>query len=55
MHRVKTLRFASLPVEMGHSMQTNDAPIRARWKSGAGHEALQMAPVHVGSVERGTT
>jgi hypothetical protein len=26
----------------------------ARWKSGAGHEASHVAPVHVGSLARGS-
>jgi hypothetical protein len=34
-------------------MHTSAEPICARWKSGAGQEAAQVAPLHVGSIARG--
>lgn len=38
---------------VGHSMHTSSEPIFARMKSGAGHEAWQMEPVHALSLPRG--
>ncbi len=41
------------PATSGHSTHTSAVPILARWKSGAGHEALHVDPLHVGSLARG--
>jgi hypothetical protein len=38
-----------------HSTHTSASPMRARMKSGAGHDARQRAPVHAGSLTRGTS
>lgn len=38
---------------MTHSTQTSASPIFAMWKSGAGHEASQVDPLHVGSLDLG--